>query len=73
MHLDEGPRFTCSGLAVVHPDIVADHSPGRFALATLLSDAARQGAELAVLPEYFCLLGRGDSDKLAIRESPGRF
>lgn len=37
----------------------------------LLQEAARQGAELAVLPEYFCLLGRQDSDKLAIREQPG--
>lgn len=37
----------------------------------LLQDAARQGAELAVLPEYFCLLGQHDSDKLAIRESLG--
>jgi nitrilase len=37
----------------------------------LLEAAARQGAELAVLPEYFCLLGRQDSDKLAIREQPG--
>lgn len=37
----------------------------------LLEDAARQGAELAVLPEYFCLLGHQDSDKLAIREPLG--
>jgi len=37
----------------------------------LLREAARQGAELAVLPEYFCLLGRHDGDKLAIREQPG--
>ncbi|MDP3701044.1 MAG: carbon-nitrogen hydrolase family protein [Hylemonella sp.] len=38
----------------------------------LLEAAAREGAELAVLPEYFCLLGRQDSDKLALRESLGR-
>lgn len=38
----------------------------------LLEAAAAQGAELAVLPEYFCLLGRQDSDKLALREAPGR-
>ena len=37
----------------------------------LLSDAARQGAELAVLPEYFCLMGHQDSDKLAAREAFG--
>ena len=39
---------------------------------TLMEEAVRQGAELAVLPEYFCLLGRQDSDKLAIREPLGR-
>ena len=38
----------------------------------LLEAAARQGAELAVLPEYFCLLGRQDSDKLALRETLGQ-
>ncbi len=34
----------------------------------LLKQAAAQGAELAVLPEYFCLLGRRDTDKLGIAE-----
>jgi len=34
----------------------------------LLVEAARGGAELAVLPEYFCLLGQRDTDKLAIQE-----
>lgn len=34
----------------------------------LLAEAAAAGAELAVLPEYFCLLGRHDSDKLAVQE-----
>jgi nitrilase len=38
---------------------------------TLLEEAARAGAELAVLPEYFCLLGQRDSDKLAVREPLG--
>jgi predicted amidohydrolase len=37
----------------------------------LLQHAAAQGAELAVLPEYFCLLGRHDTDKLAIQEPSG--
>ena len=36
-----------------------------------LERAAAQGARLAALPEYFCLLGRRDEDKLAIAESPG--
>lgn len=37
----------------------------------LLRAAAREGAELAVLPEYFCLLGHSDTDKLGIQESFG--
>jgi len=38
---------------------------------TLLAQAAAQGAELAVLPEYFCLIGLHDGDKLAIQEPYG--
>jgi len=38
----------------------------------LLEQAALAGCELAVLPEYFCLLGRKDTDKLALRESAGQ-
>jgi nitrilase len=37
----------------------------------LLAQAAREGAELALLPEYFCLMGQRDGDKLAQRESFG--
>jgi deaminated glutathione amidase len=37
----------------------------------LLEQAARGGAELAVLPEYFCLMGQRDGDKLAVRETFG--
>ena len=37
----------------------------------LLTQAAAQGAELAVLPEYFCLFGHQDTDKLAVQEREG--
>lgn len=37
----------------------------------LIRDAARAGAELVALPEYFCAMGRSDRDKLAIAEAPG--
>ena len=37
----------------------------------LLQNAADHGAELAVLPEYFCLMGQHDSDKLLIAEDFG--
>jgi len=38
----------------------------------LLHQAALGGAELAVLPEYFCLMGRRDTDKLAVAEPFGQ-
>ena len=38
----------------------------------LLQAAALAGAELAVLPEYFCLMGHRDADKLAIQEPFGQ-
>ncbi|MEH3086397.1 MAG: carbon-nitrogen hydrolase family protein [Xylophilus ampelinus] len=37
----------------------------------LIARAAAAGAELAVLPEYFCLLGQADTDKLAAAEPAG--
>jgi nitrilase len=35
---------------------------------TLIAQAAQAGAELVALPEYFCLMGLHDADKLAIAE-----
>ena len=37
----------------------------------LIAEAARQGARLVGLPEYFCLMGKRDGDKVSIRESDG--
>lgn len=36
--------------------------------ARLLGMAASQGAKLAALPEYFCIMGMKDADKVAVRE-----
>ena len=38
----------------------------------LIAEAAAGGAELVALPEYFCLMGRTDADKVAAREADGR-
>jgi len=49
------------------PDVGAN----LIAARQLLESAAAQGAQLASLPEYFCLMGQQDSDKLAIAEDLG--
>lgn len=36
-----------------------------------IAEAAAAGAKLVALPEYFCLMGRADTDKVALREQPG--
>lgn len=50
------------------PDV---HANLAQALA-LIAQAAHDGAELVGLPEYFCLIGAQDSDKLAIQEPLGQ-
>lgn len=37
----------------------------------LVAQAAHDGAGLVVLPEYFCIMGRADRDKLTVAEAPG--
>ena len=39
--------------------------------ARLIGLAAEQGAKIVVLPEYFCIMGAKDSDKVAVREKAG--
>ncbi len=36
-----------------------------------IEEAASRQAKLVVLPEYFCMMGMKDTDKLSIREQPG--
>jgi predicted amidohydrolase len=38
------------------------------AAGRLVQQAARQGAQLAALPEYFCILGRHETDKVKVAE-----
>lgn len=49
-----------------------DWAQNRDTAARLVAQAAAAGAQLVALPEYFCLLGRRDTDKLALAEDAGQ-
>jgi deaminated glutathione amidase len=61
-------KLTAAAIQMVSSTRVQDNLE---AARSLLAQAARQGAELAVLPEYFCLMGRADTDKLQAGERWG--
>ena len=46
-------------------------APNLQTAGSLLDDAAGLGSELALLPEYFCILGAKDTDKVKIKETFG--
>lgn len=50
------------------PSVAANLSEAEM----LLEMAARQGAKLAVLPEYFAIMGMRDTDKVEVREADGK-
>ncbi|MBX3626123.1 MAG: carbon-nitrogen hydrolase family protein [Rhizobacter sp.] len=52
---------------VATPDVERNLDTAR----RLIAEAARDGAQLVVLPEYFCFMGHHDRDKLALAELPG--
>src|SRR5882672_5898755 len=66
--LPEPARMKIAALQMVStPDVARNLDSA----AGLVDQAARAGAELVALPEYFCLLGRRDTDKLAVAEDDG--
>jgi len=46
-------------------------APNLEAAGRLIAEAAAQGAQLVALPEYFCILGRHEMDKVKVREKDG--
>ena len=60
--------FRVAGLQMVSSPVVSDNLD---CAKRLISQAAAEGADLVALPEYFCLLGGADGDKLKIAETPG--
>jgi len=57
-----------AAIQMVSSDNAADNLQQALAL---IAQAAQAGAELIGLPEYFCLMGQRDTDKLAIAEDDG--
>ena len=55
-------------VAAVQMVSAATVAPNLLAADRLIAQAAEQGAQLVALPEYFCILGHKDTDKVDVRE-----
>ena len=58
-------------MAAVQMVSTPDVSRNLDAARRLVAQAAAGGAALVALPEYFCLLGQHERDKIALAEAPG--
>ncbi|MBI3230850.1 MAG: carbon-nitrogen hydrolase family protein, partial [Burkholderiales bacterium] len=47
-------------------------APNLNQVRTLVAQAAKQGAQLVLLPEYWGIMGKSDKDKVALREELGQ-
>jgi|SRR5882757_1170319 len=67
------PPISNSRLRVAAVQMVsrATVEPNLQAAAELIAAAAQAGAQLVALPEYFCMMGLHDTDKIALREPDG--
>jgi len=61
-------RFRVAAVQTVSGNDVAENLR---AIEPLIGEAARQGAKLVLLPEYFGILGARATDKVAVREEDG--
>ncbi len=67
------PTPAAAALAVAGVQMVSGTDPvaNCEAAAAAIAQAASDGARVVVLPEYFCLLGQRDTDKVGLREPDG--
>ena len=66
--MPEGSRVRVAAVQMVSGPEAA---PNLEAAARLIAAAAAAGARLVALPEYFCILGRHETDKVMVREADG--
>ena len=65
------PHNSAMKIAALQMVSTPDVARNLDAAARLVRQAAEAGAALVALPEYFCLMGHRDADKLALAEAPG--
>lgn len=63
-----GSKVRVAAIQMVSAPEVA---PNLEAAGRLIAEAAAAGAKLVALPEYFCILGRHETDKVKVREREG--
>lgn len=63
-----GQKVRVAAIQMVSAPEVA---PNLAAAGRLIAEAAGGGAQLVALPEYFCILGRHETDKVKVRENEG--
>ena len=61
-------KYKIAGIQTVSTHVVADNLA---AAGELIARAAAAGAELVALPEYFCIMGQKETDKVDARETFG--
>ena len=61
-------KYKIAGIQTVSTHVVADNLA---AAGELIARAAGEGAELVALPEYFCIMGQKETDKVDARETFG--
>jgi nitrilase len=57
--------YKIAGIQTVSTHVLADNLK---AAGELIARAAGEGAELVALPEYFCIMGQKETDKVEVRE-----
>jgi nitrilase len=66
--IKDGTKIRVAAIQMVSaPEVAANLA----AAERLVAEAAAAGAKLVALPEYFCILGRHETDKVKVREKEG--